>query len=238
MVDQQNATSPQGGGQPPERPAAPAATGQPVGPGAVQPQYVTLEQAQAIAADAAEEAFRRAQSLYSKGQAGFEKKVQADLKNLEKALEYQKKAGVTITPEQESNMRQQVINQAFMDTEQPTQPQLPGEPSAQALEEEELLDPVTASAWQMMEKAQIDILEEDPEYSQIVNTQTDDPYVFLRSIEAAIEAKRKRLAAQPNQPQQPPRLPTNMGGAGGPTNPVINTTNMDELWKMTGLSSK
>lgn len=237
MGDQSNAATFQGEGQPLEKPATPAVSGQPAGSSVAQPQYVTLEQAERLAKDAAEEAFRRAQSLYSKGQAGFEKKVQADLKNLEKALDLQKKAGVSITPEQENHMRQQVINQAFMAEDQPNQADTTAGQPAQAGQDEEPPDPVTASAWAMMANSGVDILEEDPEYTQIVDRKTDDAYVFLRSIEKAIEAKRQRLAVQP-QGQPPSRTPTNAGAGGSLTNPVTNMTNLDELWNAARQSGK
>jgi hypothetical protein len=229
MVDQSNAAVFPGGGQPPEQPVIPDASGQSAGQGTAQPQFVTLEQAQKLAKDAADEAFKRAQSLYSKGQAGFEKKIQADLKNLEKALELQKKAGVVVTPEQENHLRQQVINQAFMADDQPPQQPSPEQTPAQADAGEEPPDPVTASAWQMMEQAGVDILEEDPEFKQYVNTNTEDAYVFLKSIEAAIAAKKQRLATQP-QAQPQVRTPTNVGAGGGPPPITNDPRNLDALW--------
>lgn len=229
MVDKNRATTFQGEGQPQEEPATPAVSGQPTVTNAVQPQYVTMEQAAQLAKEAADDAFRRAQSLYSKSQAGFEKKVQADLKNLEKALDLQKKAGISITPEQENTMRQQVINQAFMDDGQPTQQVTSPNQPAQAGEEEGPPDPVTAAAWKIMEDAGIDDIEEsDPEFS-LIDENTPDAFKFLRSIEAATEAKRKRLAEQ-SPVQQPTRTPTNAGAGGSPINPITNINDPDALW--------
>jgi len=227
MRDNTNAATFQGGGQPLTQPAAPAAPGQPEGGSAAQPQYVTLDEAQRIATDAAEEAFRRAQSLYSKGQAGFEKKVQADLRNLEKALELQKKAGVTVTPEQENHMRQQVINQAFMDGDQPTQPAAPGAQPAQAGEGAEDIDPVTADAWRLMDEAGVTIEDDDPEVALL---NQGSPYVFLKSIEAAIAAKRQRLGNTPQPQAQPPRTPTNAGSGGSVGKQPADLKNLDAMW--------
>lgn len=228
MGDNKLATAFQGEGQSQNKPAVPAATGQTAGENAAQPQYVTLEQATKLAQDAAEEAFRRAQSLYSKGQAGFEKRVQADLKNLEKALDLQKKAGVTITPEQENSMRQQVINQAFMEDGQNTGQPNQGTAPAQAPEGEEVPNnPIEATAWQMMRDAGIDIYDEDPEFA-LVDQETENAYAFLKSIETAIEAKRQRLAGSPAGQQQT-RLPTNAGASGQPTNNYAGRKGIDLL---------
>lgn len=232
MVEPAEAATPQGVGQPPARAAAPAVTGQPAAPGEAQPQYVTLEQVQQML----EDNFRRAQSLYSKGQAGFEKKIQADLKNLEKALDLQRKAGITVSPEQENQLKQQVINQAFTEPEQPIQPELPGQQPAQAAEWEEPDNEVTAIAWEMMDKAGVDVLTDDPEYKQHLAKYDDPNYEgdeidYLQDVKAAIKAKQIRLSAQP-QPAAPARLPTNQGGAGsGPSNLITGPINLDDLWK-------
>lgn len=234
MGNEQASAQP-GRGQLPEKPATPAAPGQQQVSGADQPKYVTLEEAQRLANEAAEAAFRRSQGLYEKGRQGFEARVQAELANFEKVLDLQKKAGMAFTPEQETALRQQAINQAFIGGEQNPPAESPEQPPAQDGGEDDAdLDPVTAEAWRMMEDAGIIIEDDDPEAGTLDQS---SPYAFLRSIDKAIEAKRQRTGGQ-QEPASQARTPTNIGSAGSHPNPVANTNDLDQLWGMAKQSGK
>jgi hypothetical protein len=82
-------------------------------------------------------------------------------------------------------------------------------PDAQA----EPLHPVIATALEMQQAAGVRIEGNDPEV-QIVDRETTDPVVFLQSIQAAIEAKRARLA-QAGSPARIAAAGNASGAAGG-----------------------
>lgn len=181
---------------------------------ATEPQYVTLEDANRIAKAAADEAFRKAQSLFDKGNG----KVRERLNQFEQAM-----AGVQLPPEQREQLRQQVINQALSDPAAPESPAPAAPPAAQPTAQpgQEPPDAITAEAWKMMQEAGVTIEDEDPEVSSIDRS---SPYKFLRSIEQAIEAKRQRIQ---------PRTPTNAGGMGVHNpNPISDIRDPRELIAM------
>lgn len=198
---------------------------------APQPKFITLEEAQKLAnqaaLDAEERAFRRAQGLVSKADNRITQKVQQDLAALQSMITLQKSAGIEVTPQQEAQLRNQIIANAYSQGEQPTpnteQPAKP-EPEAQP----GVSDPITAEAWRLMEAAGIIINDDDPEAEKLDQS---GGYAFLRSIEAAIETKRQRIASTPMQ--TPGRTPTGAGATGQhQANPIQNITDPDELFRM------
>lgn len=244
MSDQPQAVKFQGTQQPPagqpgqpqqpQQPAGQGSQGQPqpqpeAGTQPAQPEYITRQEAARLAAEAADTAFRRAQSLFDKGN----EKVRQRLGELESAWDMQAQAGAPVPEEVKMRLRQQVLTapQAAPPTTeqaaaQPQQPQSGGQ------------DPITLSAWEMIRSAGIEIKDDDPEMQQIKTHGT--PYEFLATVAQAIEAKRQRVAStnsQPNggqaQPQQPGRLPTAVGGQGSYNpNAIADITDPRELLKM------
>lgn len=226
----------QGPGQVPA-PASPPAE-QPQG-NASQPEYITRQEAQRMAEDAAEAAFRKAQGLLDKRSDGLLKKVQTDIRNIEQAIDLQKKAGIVITPEQEDKLKQQAYMRALSESESAPQPgegatssaspAPAGAPAAQPAAQVEPLDPVSAEALNMMQVAGVSIEESDPEYQTI---DQNSPYRFLKSVEAAIVAKKARLASNPQPSGAPTRTPTNLGSTGVHNpNPNANIRDPRELYR-------
>lgn len=209
----------QGPGQDPAAPSpapTPAPEGQP--PDAAQPLTLTQEEFERRLKEAEDRALARAQSLFDKGQT----KVRARLDQLEQSLK-----GVQIAPEEREKLRQQVINAALTEEDAPPQPSAPAagqtaQPGQAApAPEGQDLDPISTEALRMMTAAGVVIEDDDPEAKTIDQSSA---YAFLRSVEAAIEAKRRRTA---------PRTPTSLGGAGSHNpNPISDINDPGELFKI------
>ena len=199
---------------------------------APQPKFITLEQAQALAnqaaLDAEERAFRRAQGLVSKADNRITEKVKQDLAALQGMITLQKSAGIEVTPMQEAQLRNQIIANAYSQGEPPlTHTEQPAEPKPEA-PSSEAADPITAEAWRLMQAAGIIINDNDPETEKLDQS---SGYAFLRSIEAAIEAKRQRITS--TSMQAPGRTPTGAGATGAyQANPIQDITDPAELFKI------
>ena len=197
MSDQSNATGNQGAGQLSQDIDN---VGSPV-----QPKYITLDEAKALADQAAEQAFRRAQGLVTKR----DQAVQESIKSLKEVLEMQRKSGIAITAEQEETLQNQAILQAFKKAPQPDQPETEFSPEA----EEGEVDPVTAIAINLETRYGVTITDQDPEARGIKADGTPDEYI--ETYLQAIQAKAARLQKQPVT-----HTPTNLGAAGAPTTPI------------------
>ena len=177
----QQATTPPAGQQPPAAPA-----------------FVTAEEAQRIANQAAEAAFRRAQGLTEKTRQGIESQI-ATLRQ-----EMQAK-GAPLAPEQEQVLRSQLEAQAVQQSEPPASAQQP----APAAQPQTTGDPVLDVAFSMMRDAGTTVEEADPEFASI--KQDGTPKQFLDSVETAIAAKKVRLGGKENPtarvPLAGPQLP-------------------------------
>lgn len=191
MSDQSTTTGGAGAGQlPPDI----NSVGQPV-----QPQYITYEQAQRMAQEAAETAFRRAQGLIDKR----EQRVQDTLSSLQNALKLQRASGIEITPEQEKALQDKAILEAW---KSPAQAPDLSKPAAQPVGDEP--DTVTQIALGFEKRYGVEVYDEDPEARLIKADGTPDEYI--ETYISAIMAKRQRLQGQP----QPVRTPTNLGQGG------------------------
>lgn len=191
---------------------------------AVEPKYITQEEAQRLADTAAENAFRKAQGLVDKADSRITDRVQQGLASLKKTLEMQRATGMEISPEQEEKLRNQIVTNALTETgaESPENIE-PGQ--AQKLGEVSGEDPVTDTAWRMMQKAGITIEENDPEAEELKSIQ--DPDLFLYGIARAIELKRQRTTSEGT------RMPTNYGGTGSHNpNPIEDVNDNDTLWEL------
>lgn len=161
-----------------------------------QPKYITYEEAQRLAETAAETALRKAQSHNDKTVQRIESKI-AQLQN----------AGVTVTPEQAAKLVQ--AEDAQQQQQSPSQPS-PARPAQAQPKESGEAHPVLQVAAAMMEEAGIQIEETDPEFATI-DLKTTSPRQFLKTVEAAIEAKQQRLQSAGS----PARMPTLAGGGSG-----------------------
>jgi len=176
------AQPPQAGQQPPAAPA-----------------YVTAEEAQRIANQAAEAAFRRSQGLTEKIRQGIESQI-ATLKASMTAS-----GAPPLTPEQEAALRVTMADQVAQQSEPPASAQQP----AQAAQPQTTGDPVLDVAFSMMQAAGVTIEATDPEFATL--KQDGGPKEFLDSVETAIAAKKVRLGGKENPtarvPLAGPQLP-------------------------------
>lgn len=189
------------GGQPAQSLTGPAAPD--------QKEYLTRDEALQLAKDAEEAAFKRAQSLIDKANAGVLKKVQGDLKSLEQAIDLQRKAGIQITDAQAETLKQQVINKAFtevkIDEPEPVAPI--SQPPAQVGEPGDATqDPINAEAQRMAEEMGVALDPNDPEWGIVKTDGT--PFQYLSTVQQALQAKKQRTAVNPQA-----RLTTPTGGA-------------------------
>jgi hypothetical protein len=86
------------------------------------------------------------------------------------------------------------------------------------------LDPIVVDALRLMDEAGVQIEDTDPELS-LIDQETDSPYKFLKSVEAAIAKKKERLQAK----EVGAGLPT-LGSGGGPAG-VDHTLTPHDLFK-------
>ena len=178
----------------------------------------------------------KAQSYFDTTNNKFGQQVQARLKDLEANWASMAKAGLTPPSDAE---KERVRNQVVLDTlgagasdsETPATPGVkPGEPlQTQPGEQkppeggrpgESLADQLERVANEMQDKAGIDIMQGDQEEETLDWTSLS---TLVISLDAAIKAKAKRVA---------PLTPTNVGLSGGPTNPIAEINNPQELLKM------
>jgi hypothetical protein len=188
VSDQSTTIGQQAAGQPPVAP--------------VQPQYLTRAEAEAMAKQASDDSFRRAQGLIDKR----DKAIQESLKNLQATIAMQKAAGIEITPAQEKQLEDQAILHAVRNTG--TSEPAPMLQPAQVANDD-ALDPITTVAVGFERRYGVEITEADPEFKTI-NT-TGEPDEYLETYLAAIKSKQQRLQTQPQF-----RTPTNLGQSGGP----------------------
>ena len=129
-----------------------------------------------------------------------------------KLVDLGKSTGMQFTDEQIAQLKDRAVHQALM-TNDPAPSSQPAQQQA-AQPQAQQVDPVTATAQMMMQKAGVIIERDDPELSLVDNT-TDDPDVFLQSVRKAIEAKKQRTSRQVGNPAA---MPGELGTGGGSSN--------------------
>jgi hypothetical protein len=145
--------------------------------------------------------------------------------SLNAALQLQKEAGITVTPEQqaqlESNLRNKIISEEMAKEDSGISAGATDAPPDKPVPPNE----TTAKAWRMMEAAGVYVEAEDPE-ARLVDMTSDESY--LNTIPAAINAKKYRLE-QGSVP--PPTPPISAGSFGTPThNSIESVDDPGELW--------
>lgn len=186
----------------------------------VQPQGgATQEQVKDFVTKAELDEFRRSlQSSTDKSIAAVKREVANQIKQIEQAYA---SAGIEITDEAKAKIKQKAIENVLLspdDEKQSPAPSTENAPGqARPAETQERMDPVTAEAHSYLQAAGVSIDESDPEYKLIEQT---SPGKFLRSVQAAINAKRERIGEplfdfdEMKPAGTTPRLPTNIGGKG------------------------
>lgn len=178
-----------------------------------QPQYLTREEAQRLLAEQKDDLLRQTQSLTDKASSRLDKKLRDELKKINEVIDLQKAAGISITPEQETAMRQKVYDNALKqfgeepDDSQPTaQPEV--KDGGQQVEDAAtaFMDGMVAEIYK---RAGVSVMENDPE-AQMVDK--SDPMTFLTTLQKAVEKKKQRIQTAPEA-----RIPT-LGKQGQPTN--------------------
>lgn len=177
-------------------------------PNADEPQFLTRKEADALVQKAVDEAVKRAQSLTDKAESRIKKEFQQRKANLDSTLKQLKEAGVEITPEVRQRAEAMLLQDTLAQPEPAPEPLPQRQPSKVAEPE---LDPVSAQAMRMMQRAGVIIEDNDPEAGEIDQT---DPDAFLLSVAKAIVKKQQRTASQP---PETPKAPTSAGGMGGVT---------------------
>lgn len=196
MGDPKQATGGNGEGQ---SPLDITDVGQPV-----QPQYITRDEAQRMAEEAAETAFRRAQGLVDKRDA----RIRQVLESVETALNLQAQAGIVLTPEQKEQVKQHAVNSALQaDYANANSSEDPAQDTNM-----DDIDPVTAIAIQLESDFGVEVDLSDPE-AQMINRE-GTPTQYLDSYREALIAKSQRLQSS-NIPQTN-RTPGNLAASGQP----------------------
>lgn len=155
-------------------------------------------------------------------------RIQADLKNLTAVLEFQKKQGVQITPQQEAAMRDAVIREAYAE----------GKPNAdpsrqmQEYPEGEPYNPVAAEIANIMRLEGVPILDSDPEFENIetILQGPPNPAALRRALYEAIDAKRERLTTRKATAKA--RVLPSGSQTSASKNDISKITDSDELYAM------
>lgn len=156
------------------------------------PQYVTKSEALQMAKDAANEAVRQAQSLTDKSQARIIREVERLTKN-----------GIQATPEQ--------VQKMIAAEEQSAQSQtgaISGQQAAQPAQEMPT-DPMVRKAVNIMQEEAGGAIPQDAPEFKLIDSVTDDPEVFLKSVHDASQAYAKRTGNLGN----PARIPSLSNGS-------------------------
>lgn len=195
-----------------------------------QPQYLTVAEAQEMARKAAAEVYRQEQSRRDKVEQRVNKFVTDQIAAL-------KTAGITPTPDQEQQIAAAASNRFRSELEPSPAQAEPGSPPGQqagGTEQPGTGEPLSAAEKIVLETVNeygFDILDGDPELKSIKIDGTERQ--FVKSYEAALEAKRLRLAQSGGRNLTNPQanLPA-LGGPGFQGNPISTITDPATLLAM------
>ena len=185
------------------------------------PKFITLEDAQRLADQAEERAYRRAQGLVDKADNRIGKQVREAVDKVKSDIALMRNDGVEISEQLEQEMVNNATREAYQ-SPPPESDTVSSDPGDRPT------DPVTAEAWRMMEAAGISIDDGDPEL-EMLNQESE--YAFLHSVEQAIAAKKKRLDGAGTQTPETTRLPTTVGGTGRHVQPNYLEMDDQEHWE-------
>jgi len=168
------------------------------------------EHARPIAQEVSNSAFRGIQSANQL----FENRVTAEIKKLEKL-------NIPMTPELQQQVRSNVTQEIASE-----QPQ-PGSQPGAVQEQTQQPNPVILAAQELVQEYGVNLEQNDIEIGTIDES---TPRKFLKTFEAAIVAKKARLAKQQaiNDPNNVPAV----GQRTGKGNPIAGINDMDTLYSM------
>jgi len=119
-----------------------------------------------------------------------------------------KRLGYQITPEQELQLRNQILYDEVARQSQPYQQQAPAQ-----VQPVEKVDQVSVKAQGILESFDVQADKSSPNYAKI-NLQTSDPKVFLASVKEYAQAEASRKEQEKAKPTPPPEAQLPIGGEG------------------------
>lgn len=196
-----------------------------------EPKYVTLEEAKRLAEEAAEERFRRAQSLTDKYNSQLQSAVKTRVDEVLRSYKLLN-PGQELSQEQLEQVRQRAINEVLSgDNIQGSQaPGTPPSGSEQRVPDDVEIQFVERRVGQIEAQLGVEIREGDEE-EKLLNWNT--PEAFIQSYTQAATAKAKRLGiitAEPTFPGAGPAAAPALVAGSGSGNNLINMTKPDDLW--------
>ena len=194
-----------------------------------EPKYVTIEEAQRLANDAAEKAYTRAQSLVDKSSNRINEMISSRIEQIKTAYEM---TGQTMTPEQEATLRQNVVMRTLTDRPVQTDPQqVPASPQpAQAQDASSTgIDPITATAIKMADSVG-GFTEADPEYEKVMRKDLP-PEEWLANVAGQVQAKKARTSSARLRSAGSTLVGVSGGGAVNPNN-ISGITDSAQLYAL------
>ena len=204
-------------------------------PKPTSPQYITNEQLQQVLKQYTTEIQQKMDNLYH-GVQTRDNRVQNLVKQWEAAAKAQ---GVELNDSQRKLMADTALIETIKQTANTTQPPapVPGQGQAEGNVDQQLIERVNQTAYNMQLVAGVTIEDSDPEISILAAAENGTPKEYLDAIQKAINAKQARTAGSPNvaPTQAAPGAPKSPGLVKGvpQSNPISNINDPDELWKLT-----
>lgn len=164
-----------------------------------EPEYLTRKEAQRLFEDQKNELLKQTQSLTDKASSRLDKKLRDEIQKVNDVMDLQKKAGISITPEQEQNMRRMAYDNALGSMTEDTDDLQKGVAKPKEVSDPEQVAKVAAVVMDglvndIYREIGVTVLDGDPEVD-LVDQST--PSAFLKSIRAAAEKKKQRTETAP-----------------------------------------
>lgn len=213
-------------------------------PEPTQPSYITAEQLNATISQLKAEYQQKLDQVYRGTQSRqdqFTAKVQKKLEAFESAA---KATGIPLTDEMRRNAKNNAEFQVLSEEAPPVQSggQVPGQVLPQGDAGNDLVATVNDAASKMMQVWGVSIDETDPENDIISAAEEGTPQEYLDATYKAIQTKMARVKGTSQVAQAPavPGIPKSPGIVKGvpQSNPIENTNDPNELWRMTPLAKR
>jgi hypothetical protein len=198
MTDVDDRLAGQSGGTDKSSELPPGAGGD--GESADEEQPATLAQVRSLIEQSQKDTLSASQSLVDKADGRTQKRIASAMNDVAKTISALQATGVEVSPEQETALRNNKVMEILTEggaseggdpdgSEQPA----PDGKDGQALDPNDPAQATLALAYQKMQRAGVLLGDGDPEIS-IIDQETNDPAVFLASVDEAIKAKARRIA--------------------------------------------
>ncbi len=163
-------------------------------------EYLTREEAQRLFEEQKNELLKQTQSLTDKASSRLDKQLRAEIKKVNDVIDLQKKAGISITPEQERTMRQMAYDSALAQAGEETDDSDKGTAKPPDMSDpQKVMQAATAAVidglvTDIYKESGVTVYENDPELEMIDKS---SPMAFLNSVKAAVEKKKQRIQTAP-----------------------------------------